>query len=158
MLSYFICTFIFHGHIYIFVQRDLFSQFCDMMLMTADKCTRLNRDQKSKEKGKTSNENRSSVGMYRSEKEQKDTSRHILDKDRKSKLKEEEKKSIPLDEKRPGLSKMKSKRLKDSFNNDGENGTLESNVAKVIKEPSDLNVSVYFVLIQHFVLVLLDIT
>ena len=127
-----------------------------MMLMTAEKCTRLNTDQKSKDKWKTSNGNENSVGKYRSEKEQKDSGKQIFDKDRKSKLKEEEKKSIPLDEKMPPLSKKKSKRLKDSFNNDGDNSTLESNVAKVIKEPSDLNVSVY--VIQHFVLVLLDNT
>jgi len=116
-----------------------YHEFCDMMLMTAEKCTRLNTDQKSKDKWKTSNGNENSVGKYRSEKEQKDSGKQIFDKDRKSKLKEEEKKSIPLDEKMPPLSKKKSKRLKDSFNNDGDNSTLESNVAKVIKEPSDLN-------------------
>ena len=100
-----------------------------MMLLTADKCTRLDADQNVKESFKAQNGNDNRTGKRLSVKERKGSS------------KQEEKSSIPLEEKRSLASKIKSKRLKDSFNNDSDNSTPESNAAKVVKEPSDLYVS-----------------
>ena len=99
------------------------------MLLTADKCTRLHRDEKLAENLKAQNGSSSSTG------------KRISMKERKGTLKQEEENSVPLEEKRPIVSNTKSKRLKDSFNKGSENSTLESNTSKVVKEPSDLYVS-----------------
>ena len=109
-----------------------------MMLLTAEKCTKLRADQNVKGSLKTQNGNDNRTG------------KRLSVKDRKGSLKQEEKNSVPLEEKRPLVSKVKSKRLKDSFNNDSDNSTQESNVAKVVKEPSDLYVST----IHNFALLL----
>ena len=99
-----------------------------MMLMTADKCTGMNKDSKTKDKEKTISE--------RSDR------RRLSTKDRKVSLKQEEKRTAALEEKRPLSAKIKSKRLKDSFSNDSDNSMLESSTAKIIKEPNDLSVSI----------------
>lgn len=99
------------------------------MLATADKCSTIPKVSKTKDKDGALNRRESDE-------------RRVSIRSNRGGIKQDERKSVASEEKRPLSSKLKSKRSKDLFSSGSGSGLLESSASKIIKEPSDLSVCI----------------